>query len=154
MTEEQKQMQLNYAVNYSWMRFKVDAENLSQIIKTRNKKITGILAITKGGLIPAYFIAKKLGINIVKTLCISSYKDKKRGGITHHKIDGFSEEIKNPENWLVIDDIADSGATLNFVRKLYPKIKTATIWTKENINKPDYYPPANLAKSWIRFPWE
>ena len=39
----------------------------------------GIVAITRGGLVPASIIARELDIRVVDTVCVSSYDFKKRG---------------------------------------------------------------------------
>src|ERR1700721_3303003 len=42
----------------------------------------GIVAITRGGLVPAAIVARELDIRLVDTICIASYDDRKQGAIT------------------------------------------------------------------------
>ena len=41
----------------------------------------GIVAITRGGLVPAAVIARELDIHMVDTICISSYQWKEQGKV-------------------------------------------------------------------------
>ena len=41
----------------------------------RRGRGTGIVAITRGGLVPAHIIARELDIRLIDTVCISSYDD-------------------------------------------------------------------------------
>jgi xanthine phosphoribosyltransferase len=67
--------------------------------------------------------------------------------------------LKNHKNILIVDDIVDSGETLQAVAKVlqqrYPSscFKTATLFYKKDaIIKPDF--TINEAKEWIDFFWE
>ena len=77
----------------------------------------GLIAITRGGLVPAAVIARELDIHLVETICISSYdwKDKK----------GDAEILKgfpgDGEGWLLIDDLVDTGRTAKIVKEMVPK---------------------------------
>jgi len=42
----------------------------------------GILAITRGGLVPAAIIARELDIHLIDTICLSSYNWKDQGEAT------------------------------------------------------------------------
>lgn len=139
--------------NYSWEALKQDAKNLSQQIGQWRFKF--ILAITKGGLIPAYFIADNLNIKVIKTICLSSYKNKWiQWPIVHHAIDGFMEDIKHPNDWLIVDDLSDTGFTLEYIKRKYPKVKTAVLLQKKTWGiKADYF-AQEVDNIWIKFPHE
>ena len=40
---------------------------------------TGIVAITRGGLIPAAIIARELDLRLVESVCVVTYQDEQRG---------------------------------------------------------------------------
>ena len=40
---------------------------------------TGIVAVTRGGLVPAAVVARELEIRLIDTLCITSYDDRCAG---------------------------------------------------------------------------
>ncbi len=134
-------------VTITWERFLRDVETLGNALKGQG--ITKILAITKGGLIPAYFIAKILDIDYIDTACVSSYDEEKQRDIQVKKIKGSRDD-----GWLIIDDLVDSGATLRLVKQLYPKAITATLYIKKDSPfSPTYYVDA-IDDGWVIFPWE
>jgi len=140
-------------LNYNWENVKQDSKNLAANIWIWKFKF--ILAISKWGLIPVYFLADELGIKIVKTICLSSYKNGNvQWPVIQHKVAGFLEEIKNPRDWLVVDDLSDSWFTLEYIKKEYPAIKTAVLLQKKTWwIKADYY-AKEIDNIWVKFPWE
>ena len=59
-----------------------------------------VIAITRGGLVPAAIVARELGIRTIDTVCIASYDHTKQGDLTVLK--GVSEEVAKlggPANW-------------------------------------------------------
>ena len=52
-----------------------------------------IIAITRGGLVPAAIVARELGIRIIDTVCIASYDHTKQGDLKVLK--GISAEVAN-----------------------------------------------------------
>ncbi len=65
-----------------------------------------IIAIARGGLVPAAIIARELEIRIVDTVCVASYDWQTQG---ETKI--LKEVQAQGENWLIIDDLVDTGKT-------------------------------------------
>jgi xanthine phosphoribosyltransferase len=109
-----------------------------------------IVAVTRGGLVPAAIIARELGIRLVDTVCIASYDDRVQGDITVLKgIEGDGEGL------LVIDDLVDTGKTSSVVRKMLPKAYFATIYAKP-AGRPqvDAYVTEVSQDTWILFPWD
>ena len=111
----------------------------------------GIIAITRGGMVPAAIIARELDIHLVETICISSYdwKDKK----------GEAEILKDiqgdGEGWLLIDDLVDTGRTATIVKEMVPKAHFATVYAKP-AGRPlvDTYITEVSQDTWILFPWD
>ena len=55
---------------------------------------------------------------------------------------------------LVVDDISDSGKTLNIFQN-YKNIETATVFFKEgSANKPDYFAKLLSSDVWVVFPYD
>ena len=103
----------------TWEEFTHKTLELSQKLPKRSWK--GLIAITRGGLAPAAIIAQQLNIRNIDTISISSYDDmdqQKKAEI----IKTFSQIPENGgEYWLVVDDLVDTGSTLNIVRDILPK---------------------------------
>jgi xanthine phosphoribosyltransferase len=111
----------------------------------------GIIAITRGGLVPAAIIARELDIRLVDTVCVSSYNwQDQRGEVEILKtIEG------DGEGWLLIDDLVDTGATAKTVRDLLPKAHFATVYAKPQ-GRPlvDTFVTEVSQDTWILFPWD
>jgi xanthine phosphoribosyltransferase len=117
-------------------------------------KWTGIVAISRGGLVPAAIFAREMEIRLVDTICISSYEDKSLGDV---KIIKVPERAKADEGrgWLVIDDLVDTGVTMRAARKLLPHAYVATVYAKPaGIPYIDTYVHEVPQTTWIHFPWD
>jgi xanthine phosphoribosyltransferase len=111
----------------------------------------GIIAVTRGGLVPAAIIARELDIRLIDTVCMTSYTDSHaQGDITLLK--GVTGD---GQGWLIIDDLVDTGKTARFVREMLPKAHFATIYAKP-AGRPvvDTYVTEVSQDTWIYFPWD
>ena len=59
----------------SWDQFHRDARALAWRISGMGHDWRAIVAITRGGLVPAAIICRELGIRLIETVCIASYHD-------------------------------------------------------------------------------
>ena len=134
----------------TWDQLHRDARALAWRLLDRDY-FTGIIAITRGGLVPAAIVARELDIRLVETVCVSSYNwQDQRGDIEilkSLKIDG--------EGWLLIDDLVDTGQTAKTVRDMLPKAHFATVYAKPK-GRPlvDTYITEVSQDTWILFPWD
>ena len=89
----------------------------------------GIIALTRGGLVPAAIIARELEIRVVDTLCITTYDEQVQGELSVLKVpdQAISED---GEGWLLIDDLVDTGTTAKEALRLLPKAHFATVYAK------------------------
>lgn len=101
---------------YSWDQFKKDALALADVVLCSGMTFDVVLAITRGGLIPAYFIAKKLGTYRVLTLGVEHYAD------NHLPLERPYLRLPLPDNLdeglglkgakvLIVDEVIDTGKT-------------------------------------------
>ena len=112
----------------------------------------GIIAITRGGLVPAGIIARELDIKLVETFCISTYdhQDQREAKI----LKNFEDE-NGGENWLVIDDLVDTGNTAKIIREHLPKSHIATVYAKPaGLPMVDTFVTEVSQNTWIHFPWD
>ncbi|MDF7667755.1 xanthine phosphoribosyltransferase [Orbaceae bacterium ESL0727] len=110
----------------------------------------GIIAVSRGGLVPAAILARELSIRFVDTVCISSYDyDRQRDKVILKKAEG------DGEGFIVIDDLVDTGETAHSIREMYPKAKFVTIFAKP-AGKPlvDDYVIDIPQNTWIEQPWD
>lgn len=110
----------------------------------------GIVAVTRGGLVPAAILSRELDIHLVETVCVSTYDDR---------------DIRDPQvikalagdgaGWLVVDDLVDTGATLQVLRTMLPQAHFATVYAKP-LGQPlvDSFATVFAQSTWIAFPWD
>ncbi|MEM9199937.1 MAG: xanthine phosphoribosyltransferase, partial [Pseudomonadota bacterium] len=80
---------------------------------------SAVVAITRGGMAPAMIVARELDIRIVDTISVKSYD---------HQSQLDAKVLKAPDaatvgdgtGVLIVDDLVDTGKTLELVRRLYP----------------------------------
>jgi len=111
----------------------------------------GVVAITRGGLVPAAIVARELEIRVIDTLCIASYDHKDQGSLAVLKEAGAGDG----EGWLIVDDLVDTGKTARAVRERLPKAHFATIYAKP-AGRPlvDTFITEVSQDTWILFPWD
>ncbi len=136
----------------SWEQLHRDAKALAWRLLDR-EFFTGIVAVTRGGLVPAAIVARELDIHLVDTVCVSSYDwQDQRGDV----------EILKPvtggeggAGWLIVDDLVDTGRTARVVRDLLPKAHFASVYAKP-AGRPlvDTFVTEVSQDTWILFPWD
>ncbi|WP_343128771.1 xanthine phosphoribosyltransferase [Buchnera aphidicola (Kurisakia onigurumii)] len=114
------------------------------------KKWKFIIAISRGGLVPAAILARELEIRFVDTICISSYDHDCRKKM---KILKKSKDYGN--NTLIVDDLIDTGHTAKIIKSLYPKSFFVTIFAKPKGKLlVDKYIIDVSQDIWIEQPWD
>ena len=118
------------------------------------KEWAGIVAISRGGLVPAAIVAREMDIRVLDTICISTYEDRARG---EPKIIKAPERasIEQGKGWLLIDDLVDTGVTMRAAKALLPHAFVATVYAKPGgIPYVDAYVHQVPQDVWIHFPWD
>jgi xanthine phosphoribosyltransferase len=137
----------------SWDQFHRDARALAWRLSGAGP-FEVIVTITRGGLVPAAIVARELGIRVIETISISSYRDKAQGELSVLK--AIAAEILARESGvLVVDDLVDTGATARIVRDLLPRAHFATVYAKPQ-GRPlvDTFITEVSQDTWIYFPWD
>ena len=113
-----------------------------------------VVAITRGGMAPAMIIARELDIRIVDTISVKSY---------NYQSQSEPKIIKTPDDSvvqdgmgiLIIDDLVDTGKTLEVVRNLLPAAHVATVYAKPMGRvQVDTFITEVSQDTWIFFPWD
>jgi xanthine phosphoribosyltransferase len=139
----------------SWEQFHRDARALSWRLAGFGP-FTGLVAITRGGLVPAAIIARELDLRIIETICIASYDDNKtQAGLRVLKTLSSDLTSSGGTGLLVIDDLVDTGKTAKIVREMLPKAHVATVYAKP-LGRPlvDTFITEVSQDTWIYFPWD
>ncbi len=133
----------------SWQELHRDAKALAWRLSEQGP-FERLVAITRGGLVPAAIVARELEMRLIDTFCVASYDHMEQGSFTVLKeVDGDGEGI------LLVDDLVDTGATARIVRKKLPKAHLATVYAKPS-GRPevDTFVTEVSQDTWIHFPWD
>jgi xanthine phosphoribosyltransferase len=139
----------------SWDQFHRDARALAWRLSTAGP-FEAVVAITRGGLVPAAVVARELGIRVIETICVASYDYDQQGAISILKT--VSQKIVGSDKGagvLIIDDLVDTGATARVVREILPKAHFATVYAKP-LGRPlvDSFVTEVSQDTWIYLPWD
>jgi xanthine phosphoribosyltransferase len=113
---------------------------------------TGIVAITRGGLIPAAIVARELECRLIESVSVITYDEESMGTPVVNKPPTAAGD---GTGFLVIDDLVDTGSTARAVRGLLPKAHFACIYAKPaGRAMVDTYVTEVSQNTWILFPWD
>ena len=133
----------------SWDELHRDARALSWRL-AEHAPWEGIVAVTRGGLVPAHIVARELDIRLIDTICVSSYDT---------ELQRQPEVLKGIKGtgagWLIVDDLVDTGQTGRIVREMLPEAHFATVYAKP-AGRPvvDTFVTEVSQDTWIVFPWD
>jgi xanthine phosphoribosyltransferase len=114
----------------------------------------GIIAVTRGGLVPAAIVARELDLRLVDTLCVASYRDS-AGERFKSEVQVLKSIPGDGTGYLIIDDLVDTGHTAKVIREMLPKAHFATVYAKPQ-GRPlvDTFVTEVSQDTWILFPWD
>jgi xanthine phosphoribosyltransferase len=140
----------------SWPELHRDARYLSRVLHDLRQDWKGIIAITRGGLVPAALLARELELRLIDTVCVVSYGAEDGGA---EQAQGQLRWLKSVEGdgegWLLVDDLVDTGRTAKAVRERLPRAHFATLYAKP-AGRPmvDTFVKEFKQDKWIYFPWD
>jgi uncharacterized protein len=142
----------------TWNDIETMTDDLAAQIRRAGFAPDYIVGITISGLIPLYFIARKLGnIRNILTVSAHSYEKDKQGDLVFT----YLPEINlNGKNVLIIDEICATGNTLRQVSDIFiHKYKAGTVRSMTLITSNDskFQPDFCAVKEhvdWVVFPWD
>lgn len=149
---------MNKEIEVSWSEIHKITEDLAENISKKHK-IDNIVAIARGGVVPARYFAKLLKIRRIHTLGIEFYDDdiKRSFPIIYQ---GFTNNFKRSDVILIIDDIVDSGESMLTAIEEVKKHGTENIVTsslhykKKSSYVPHFYGKLVPDEVWIKYDWE
>lgn len=112
----------------------------------------GIVAVTRGGLIPAAIVSRVLNIRYIDTICLESYAADRSQS---NNVEILKDIKHSGEKLLIVDDLVDTGATAKTIRQMLPRAHFATVYAKP-LGKPlvDSFVTEVSQDTWIHLPWE
>ena len=84
-------------------------------------QFVGVIAITRGGMVPAAIVARELEIRVLDTISAVSYHDNAADKLEQRerqavKLLKIPSQTKDGAGWLIVDDLVDTGETAKSVR--------------------------------------
>lgn len=142
----------------SWDQIHRDARALAWRLDGRgpdNGNWRGVMGITRGGLVPAAIVARELDIRIVDTISIKSYNHQQQREPQIIKLPQDMFHENDGEGILIVDDLVDTGKTLDLVRAKFPKAHVATVYAKPRGAPMVHTFITEVSQdTWIFFPWD
>lgn len=142
----------------SWQAFYNLGRRLAGLIRESGFKPDLIVAIARGGYLPARIISDHLGVMNLADFRIEHYQGTRKSSRADIRYP-LPERIK-AERVLLVDDVADSGDTFEVAfehvnQKIEPtELKTAVLHYKTASScRPDYFADKVEKWRWIIYPW-
>jgi xanthine phosphoribosyltransferase len=144
----------------TWDQLHRDARALAWRLMDKGP-FNGVVAIARGGLIPAAIIARELDVRLVESVSVVVYAAESSGTLAEESKGGEPRIIKPPvaagdgSGFLIVDDLVDTGTTARVVRALLPKAHFAAIYAKAaGRASVDSFVTEVSQDTWILFPWD
>ncbi|MBV7295980.1 phosphoribosyltransferase [Corynebacterium sp. TAE3-ERU12] len=141
----------------TWEDFGTAQRELAQKIVDDGYEPEIIIAVARGGLIPAGALSYSMGVKLSDAINVEFYTD------VHETLPDpvlleplLDTDSLDSRKLLVVDDVADSGRTLKLVLDLLAKhgaeVRSAVLYGKSaSVVEPDYV--WKRTDEWIVFPW-
>jgi hypoxanthine phosphoribosyltransferase len=140
-----------------WADLGTAARSLAEAVHADGYRPDIILAIARGGLLPAAAVAYALGIKNTYTMNVEFYTDVDERLEVPMILPPVPELVDVVDaRLLVVDDVADTGGTLEVVHRFcagkVAEVRTAVLYEKpRSVVKCDY--AWRRTDLWIDFPW-
>ena len=140
----------------TWDQFHRDSRALAWRLQGQGP-FDAVIAIARGGLVPAAIVARELNIRTIESVAVKSYDHQAQGEIKILK--GIAGDIldraRKGSKMLIVDDLVDTGATARVVRDLLPGAHFATVYAKpKGRDMVDTFITEVSQDTWIFFPWD
>ena len=162
-------------IYYTWRDVEHHTQEILRQICSDSWRPDYVVGLTRGGLVPANLISQYLGCRM-ETLKVSLRDDTECESNLWMAEDAFGHEMDQPKRILIVDDINDTGATLNYIREDWPSgcfpdnprwtevwgsnVRVAVLVDNESSKSeiPVSYSAVDINKAeqdvWVCFPWE
>ena len=150
-------MPIHYYV-VSWDQLHRDARALAWRLIGKGPdggSFAGVVAIARGGLIPAAIVAREMECRLVESISVVSYGGESPESRATPVIIKPPTAAGDGSRFLIIDDLVDTGATARVVRALLPRAHFACVYAKPAARDVvDSFITEVSQDTWILFPWD
>lgn len=136
----------------TWDKIKDDSVALAAKLRKEFQVPDKILAITRGGLIPASLVTRPLGIKNIETMGIETYHGQEQTDAVNIIKQADPAYLKDT---LIIDDLVDTGKTFAYLKDNTQNCVFATLYAKpKGAQFTDCFIEEFEQHIWVDFPWE
>lgn len=136
----------------SWSEFHQHVKLLAEQIKASSKNFKQIVAVSRGGLLPAGILSYELNLRNCELINVSSYDETSKR--QDENVEISSNITTFGEETLIVDDLADSGRTIKMLKKIYPLSAFACVYNKPQGRDVADFCALSLPDKWVVFPWD
>ena len=144
-----------------WKNFHQSCFHTARLVNKALDNVHALVAVSRGGLIPARIMAEYIKPDHFTTIGVSLYDGQKRkeSVTVYQDIPDYLSQYRD-RNLLVVDDVSDGGSTFDFVvdrirQRTNYKVYTAAPYIKTGTKfVPDFYVTEFPKDEWIVFPFE
>ena len=141
-------------------RFLDEVETLARLLETDNWRPDFLVGIGRGGLVPAAYLSHRTGIQMLSVDHSSG-----EAGFGDELLDKLAKKITSGSNILIVDDINDSGGTIQYLRAAIEakteepgRLRVAVLVHNVRSKAKAEYHGSEIDreqdKRWYVFPWE
>lgn len=142
-------------IQLDWSAVEQASRLLAQKIQQSGRQFAGMIAVTRGGLVPAGLLARHLDIRWIETVCVQSYEGGGAGAEMQGGLQWIKQFTSDRSDILVVDDLVDSGETFEALRPYLPHASYAVLYAKPaGKAQVDFYAIDAAQDEWLSFPWE
>lgn len=135
----------------TWDQLHRDARTLAATLMARGP-VQGIVAISRGGLIPAAIVARELDCRLVESVCVAMYEEE---AAAEPRLLKPPAAAGDGTGFVIIDDLVDSGTTARLVRGLLPQAHFACLYAKPaGMSVAETWVAEVPQDTWVLFPWD
>lgn len=141
----------------TWDDIQVSMDSLIRDIKNNRLEVSTIVAVAKGGLIPAAMVWQEFPEANLVVLRTASYGPKGKTPPVILNPEVLVHQIPDSPATLVIDDICDSGDTFRMLERRLPSVGFACMLARSNPEDQfeiDHMGSYVSEGRWVDFPWE
>jgi xanthine phosphoribosyltransferase len=137
----------------TWDQLHRDARALAAACLPRGP-FRGIVAVSRGGLVPAAIVARELELRVIESISVISYA-REAGTSVAPKIVKHAVHARDGEGFLIVDDLVDRGDTARLVREALPRALFACLYAKPaGEGCADLFVSRVPQDTWLLFPWD
>jgi len=118
----------------SWDDVEMLVTSLAYTIQHSGRQFSYVAGVSRGGLIPAVMLSHKLKLKMIPITPI--------------------DMIETDHETVIVDEIYDTGKTIEKVKSFNPRAAYATLFHNEHLPELDFYCVKRDLTDWIIFPWE